>query len=276
MRLGSLGQHCHARFVNHRCVAMPTTNPSLDVGTCILFTCVARPDIHIPAAKKIMAPANLRAQADNAGEQGGPGWCARRGLLPRHSAWLTGPPPACLHPNPLPFLACPPCFPCLALPCPAAYRELVLHWLEERYTLRYSGGLVPDLHHILSKVRLAGATVWGAGGRAAGWPCGCLLGCWEAATSLWQQQLCAPVPSTPAQGGGVFCSPTSASAPPKLRCLYETFPLALLIEAAGGSSHDGRGSVLDQDLLSHDQRGALCLGSAAEVAKCLPAMQAGP
>ncbi|KAL4426692.1 hypothetical protein ABPG77_004748 [Micractinium sp. CCAP 211/92] len=108
----------------------------------------------------------------------------------------------------------------------AAYRELVLHWMAERYTLRYSGGLVPDLHHIISK------------------------------------------------GGGVFCNPTSAYAPAKLRCLYETFPLALLTEAAGGASHDGSSSVLDQTLSAHDQRGSVCLGSKAEVAKCLPAMQA--
>jgi hypothetical protein len=35
----------------------------------------------------------------------------------------------------------------------AAYHELVLSWMAQRYTLRYSGGLVPDLHHILAKVR---------------------------------------------------------------------------------------------------------------------------
>ncbi|PRW59000.1 Sedoheptulose-1,7- chloroplastic [Chlorella sorokiniana] len=102
---------------------------------------LSRPDVRIPPAKKVFAPANLRAQADN-----------------------------------------------------AAYRQLVLHWMEERYTLRYSGGLVPDLHHILAK------------------------------------------------GGGVFCNPTSPTAPAKLRCLYETFPLALVAEAAGGATHDGTGS----------------------------------
>lgn len=46
----------------------------------------------------------------------------------------------------------------------------------------------------------------------------------------------------PCQGGGVFCNPTSPPAPAKLRCLYETFPLALIAEAAGGATHDGRGS----------------------------------
>lgn len=40
----------------------------------------------------------------------------------------------------------------------------------------------------------------------------------------------------------MFCNPTSPTAPAKLRCLYETFPLALVAEAAGGATHDGHGS----------------------------------
>ena len=32
-----------------------------------------------------------------------------------------------------------------------AYRSLMLQWLEERYTIRYTGGMVPDVHHILVK-----------------------------------------------------------------------------------------------------------------------------
>ena len=31
------------------------------------------------------------------------------------------------------------------------YQKLLLHWVETRKKLRYSGGMVPDLHHILSK-----------------------------------------------------------------------------------------------------------------------------
>jgi hypothetical protein len=67
--------------------------------------------------------------------------------------------------------------------------------------------------------------------RNPGWPC-CS---WHTAGTLL---------STPVlvQGGGVFCNPVSPSAGPKLRCLYETFPLAFIVEAAGGASHDGRGS----------------------------------
>lgn len=33
----------------------------------------------------------------------------------------------------------------------AAYKELVQGWLDKGYTLRYSGGMVPDVHHILVK-----------------------------------------------------------------------------------------------------------------------------
>ncbi|KAK9829955.1 hypothetical protein WJX72_008858 [[Myrmecia] bisecta] len=32
-----------------------------------------------------------------------------------------------------------------------AYRELVMQWMAEKYTLRYTGGMVPDVHHILAK-----------------------------------------------------------------------------------------------------------------------------
>ncbi len=31
------------------------------------------------------------------------------------------------------------------------YRKLMDHWMDEAYTLRYSGGMVPDFNHILSK-----------------------------------------------------------------------------------------------------------------------------
>jgi len=32
-----------------------------------------------------------------------------------------------------------------------AYMRLVQYWIEQKYTLRYSGGLVPDVYHILIK-----------------------------------------------------------------------------------------------------------------------------
>ena len=34
----------------------------------------------------------------------------------------------------------------------AEYKALVSYWIDNKYTLRYSGGLVPDVYHILIKV----------------------------------------------------------------------------------------------------------------------------
>lgn len=46
----------------------------------------------------------------------------------------------------------PPCaHACRASAGNEAYRRLVTRWLDEQYTLRYSGALVPDLHHVLAK-----------------------------------------------------------------------------------------------------------------------------
>ena len=36
-----------------------------------------------------------------------------------------------------------------------AYRELVSACIASKYTLRYTGGFVPDVHHIITKVRSA-------------------------------------------------------------------------------------------------------------------------
>ena len=33
-----------------------------------------------------------------------------------------------------------------------AYAELIQEWMAAKFTLRYTGGLVPDIHHILTKV----------------------------------------------------------------------------------------------------------------------------
>lgn len=34
----------------------------------------------------------------------------------------------------------------------AAYRRLVDRWVDAGFTLRYTGGMVPDVHHIIAKV----------------------------------------------------------------------------------------------------------------------------
>ena len=75
-----------------------------------------------------------------------------------------------------------------------------------------------------------------------------------------------------AQGGGVFCSPVSATAPAKLRLLYECAPLAFVVEAAGGASQDGHGSSLARRIKSSADRSAISLGSQSDVAKSVPSL----
>ena len=76
------------------------------------------------------------------------------------------------------------------------------------------------------------------------------------------------------QAGGIFCNPSSASAPPKLRLLFECAPLALIVEAAGGLSrgNGGRISILDLQLDNADQRTVISLGAAEEVHRTVPAL----
>uniref|UniRef100_A0A7S0S0I6 Fructose-bisphosphatase n=1 Tax=Chlamydomonas leiostraca TaxID=1034604 RepID=A0A7S0S0I6_9CHLO len=106
------------------------------------------------------------------------------------------------------------------------YAALVDDWIAKAFTLRYTGGMVPDVHHIIAK------------------------------------------------RGGIFVNPASQSAPPKLRLVYECAPLALVIEAAGGMSHDGHGSMLDRTIQTTADRTIVCLGSSDLVAQSMPAMQA--
>ena len=48
----------------------------------------------------------------------------------------------------------------------AAYKRLVDFWIAERYTLRYSGGLVPDVYHVLIKGKGVVTNVVSAGAKA--------------------------------------------------------------------------------------------------------------
>ncbi len=73
-------------------------------------------------------------------------------------------------------------------------------------------------------------------------------------------------------GGGVFCSPASASARAKLRLLYECAPLAFVVEAAGGASSCGSGSVLDMRVDVVDARTVISLGSKQLVAASAAAL----
>eukprot|EP00798_Chlamydomonas_sp_ICE-L_P013014 gene13014-3519_t len=107
------------------------------------------------------------------------------------------------------------------------YSKLVADWIAANFTLRYTGGMVPDVHHIIAK------------------------------------------------GGGVFCSPRASNAPAKLRLVYECAPLAFIIEAAGGASHDGQGSMLDARIESTAIKSIVCLGSTELVEQSIPAMKDG-
>lgn len=99
------------------------------------------------------------------------------------------------------------------------YLDLVNHYIKSKYTLRYSGGLVPDVVHTLTK------------------------------------------------GHGVYISPVSADSKPKLRKLYELFPVALVIECAGGKALDtvSGEDVLDKEVVDVEERGGLFCGTAEEV-----------
>lgn len=106
------------------------------------------------------------------------------------------------------------------------YRDLVSGYISEGYTLRYSGGLVPDVVHALVK------------------------------------------------GHGVYVSPVTAQSKAKLRRLYELFPVALVVEAAGGRAVDpADGSrILDAALRGTDERAGLVCGTAEEVEKVRQAL----
>lgn len=99
------------------------------------------------------------------------------------------------------------------------YSSLISHFIENKYTLRYSGGLVPDIVHALVK------------------------------------------------GHGVYISPVTGVSKAKLRRLYELFPIALIIECAGGKAIDpADGSdILARIAKDTDERAGLICGTAEDV-----------
>lgn len=105
----------------------------------------------------------------------------------------------------------------------APYRSLISRFIEEKYTLRYSGGLVPDLVHALTK------------------------------------------------GHGLYVSPVTETSKAKLRRLYELYPVALIMECAGGVARDPRDGtgILDKVLENVDERAGLICGNGEEVEKAL-------
>ncbi|KAJ4256273.1 hypothetical protein NW762_009353 [Fusarium torreyae] len=99
------------------------------------------------------------------------------------------------------------------------YMNLVTKFINDKYTLRYSGGLIPDIYHALVK------------------------------------------------GHGVYISPVTSASKAKLRRLYELFPVALVVECAGGQAIDpADGSrIFDTPLKGCDDRAGLVCGTSEEV-----------
>lgn len=75
--------------------------------------------------------------------------------------------------------------------------------------------------------------------------------------------------------GGLFIYPSDnrdEKQPAKLRLLYEAFPMALLIEAAGGLGFTETGRILDQTLTQLHQRTPVILGDSQLVTDCFNAL----
>ncbi|MCU4674013.1 class 1 fructose-bisphosphatase [Catenovulum sp. 2E275] len=71
--------------------------------------------------------------------------------------------------------------------------------------------------------------------------------------------------------GGIFLYPQDKrdpNKPAKLRLLYEAYPMALLIENAGGKASTGEQGILDIELAELHQRVPVILGAAEEVEQC--------
>ncbi|KAK1508761.1 high-affinity nicotinic acid transporter [Colletotrichum abscissum] len=99
------------------------------------------------------------------------------------------------------------------------YSALITRFIKEKYTLRYCGGLVPDIVHALVK------------------------------------------------GHGVYVMPVTPGVLPKLRFLYELYPIALTMECAGGQAidpTDGR-PLLEKIQKDCDGRAGLICGTTEEV-----------
>lgn len=77
--------------------------------------------------------------------------------------------------------------------------------------------------------------------------------------------------------GGVFLYPATADAPDgKLRLLYEGFPLAYIVEKAGGAATDGRTRILDLTPDELHARTPLVIGSTGLVERISAAMRSDP
>ena len=66
--------------------------------------------------------------------------------------------------------------------------------------------------------------------------------------------------------GGIFLYPSTTDAPNgKLRILYECFPMAYIVENAGGRAHTGKKEMLDVVPTALHERSPIFLGSKDDV-----------
>ncbi len=73
--------------------------------------------------------------------------------------------------------------------------------------------------------------------------------------------------------GGIYLYPPTAKAPNgKLRLLYECYPLAFLVEQAGGMATDGTMRIMDLPIRLLHQRAPLYIGSREMVLEVSPAL----
>lgn len=72
------------------------------------------------------------------------------------------------------------------------------------------------------------------------------------------------------RGAGVFSSVSyKDKVKPKLRFLYEVAPIGFLAEMAGGSSSDGKISIMDVKCTGYDHIHDIIIGSSEEVSRCI-------
>eukprot|EP01034_Spumella_vulgaris_P022549 gene22549-28682_t len=121
------------------------------------------------------------------------------------------------------------------------YRSLVNYWIDNRYTLRYSGGMVPDVYHILIKGQ---GVMSNASSHSA-----------KAKLRLLYE--CAPIALIIEAAGGASCV-----------CMNETEVAAsAATTAANEQVVGGLGaiSLLDVVVTDLDRRVGVCYGSVEEV-----------
>lgn len=126
-----------------------------------------------------------------------------------------------------------------------SYKQLVNYWIDNSYTLRYSGGLVPDVYHILTKVVI----VLSMGLCVFINVCigvflyiyiymlnTCITKTYTPLSFFSPSPLAPTLQTSHTQGEGVISNASSRKAKAKLRLLFEAAPIALIVEAAGGMS----------------------------------------